>query len=204
MFLLRYGLSWRPCFDRYYLFSNRFVKNICLSLNKSPSPGFRSCDSLLTFCRRGLTGFVYIDLLLRFVNANYFYNYSTFLNCIETENTNNYNLLDFAFAAFVFAFAFIFSLAFNSSLVLNNLLLSSSSGGSKKPEPSASPAPANQPANSDWDSQGDGRVNESDCEDEPHLTQKQKLRQLERRQAENLEGKEYAQDVAKDPIEVSE
>jgi hypothetical protein len=27
---------------------------------------------------------------------------------------------------------------------------------------------------------------------------------LERRQAENLEGKEYAQDVAKDPIEVSE
>jgi hypothetical protein len=135
-----------------------------------------------------------------------------FLNCIETlENTNNYNLLDFvsyfAFAAFVFAFAFIFSLiiAFNSRiLVLNNLLLSSSSGGSTKPEPSASPAPANQPANSDWDSQGDGRVNESDCEDEPHLTPGQNLRQLERRQAENLEGKEYAQDVAKDPIEVSE
>ena len=189
------------------------IINVIISKEKTSSLNYinYTTGNFKFVCRRGLTGFVYIDLLLRFVNANYFYNYSTFLNCIETlENTNNYNLLDFVsyFAfAFVFAFAFIFSLiiAFNSRiLVLNNLLLSSSSGGSTKPEPSASPAPANQPANSDWDSQGDGRVNESDCEDEPHLTPRQKLRQLERRQAENLEGKEYAQDVAKDPIEVSE
>ena len=75
----------------------------------------------------------------------------------------------------------------------------------KKADPSASPAPANQPALSDFDSQGDGRwLEESDREDEPHLTPEPRLWALERRQANNREGKDYAQDVAKDPQEMKE
>lgn len=67
MFLLWYRFPRITCNDRYCFYRGRFVTCISLSLYRKSSFGFGIFNSLLTFCRRGMTISFYFDILLRFL-----------------------------------------------------------------------------------------------------------------------------------------
>jgi len=91
------------CNNRIDFFGDNAVKKLCLSFNWSASRGVRGVYIILTFCWCGLVDFVYIYLLLRFLNANY-------LTAIYELSSSVFSVVDLYIIFLRYYFALLFAL----------------------------------------------------------------------------------------------